>query len=446
MVRADSDSSPGLYTDGVWRRASFYWLEKTLALARADTEGRESEHARRAEAIVDVANLGTLADTLDGIESGMSELRLQLAQRDERIRQLDHVIAAQQRDARQGAAGASARVLSVGCQTDDVVSGRWRSSAPLSDQAQLAAPAAMMQIAGLQAKVKLLQDQLETALDERQHAEHALSKMLLLSNSISAALELQEEAKAKHGGQQEAMARPQGWHQGLGSIQDSPPQPSGHSAAPDSAAGEPPNAAEARHGEGARQQGEGASHLELSGEHHQAQRTDTVAEQQRAEEALQNLFSVDKLVKTRVAEQAREIERRSHVRMQTLALKVRELERRNAELEGRATHATHRGTAAAARHEPAPTERTSAPQGQGPLWHPLTPPVVHVPMPYHQGDLGGELSGRSTSPQAIVLLPAYQHAWARGAMRPGAGPGAGPGPMPVAVPGPSPGPGGRGTY
>jgi hypothetical protein len=222
------------YEDGVWRRASFFWLEKTLALARSDLSSYEVEESRRAEARLNLAHLGSLADTLDGLDAGMADLRLQLAQRDERIRQLNQIISSRQLASDAPAAEAPSRLASTGSQTAEPAPPERRSrladsgttlhefgpgepvatvaeprvSAQLANlgttvhdfsSAEPAAAAplpAAVEAAGLRARVALLEEQLERAQAERAHANEALSKLLVLSHSLSAAVEQHEALRA----------------------------------------------------------------------------------------------------------------------------------------------------------------------------------------------------------------------------------------------------------
>ncbi|KAJ1628900.1 hypothetical protein T492DRAFT_134822 [Pavlovales sp. CCMP2436] len=434
--------------DRVWRR-EIYWLEKTLALARADLSSLASDDGRR-EARVDVASLGELADTLDRLEGGMTELRLQVAQRDERIHQLDLVIAAQQRQP----APYPPRARASAAQTDEMVSRDMLRASDLllfeQDQhqqqhvaaevartqvqvppqppaearvwAQLEAYAqeqlqeqlrahartqaqATAQVAGLQAQVSLLEQQLNSAVDERTHAEDALSKLLVLSQGISVALEAQETRRVSTGAQEQCDVREKAAASTRAHKDERARSESGRalsiagSQAVEPTAGAQPSEAAAR--EAADEAATDAAELPPLSAQVRVARAFAEAEG----------LNLDRVIAIKAAERVKASEQRwrlEHLRAEDLALKNKSLEERLRVAQAEAaekpaekparepiSHRLRRARSppALARMEAAPVATTAEYPAPG-QWQ--TMPLL--PMPFY-----------GTVPAAIVLLPHGYH-------------------------------------
>ncbi|KAG8459975.1 hypothetical protein KFE25_011024 [Diacronema lutheri] len=408
-----------MYGDEVWRRASFYWLEKTLAVARADFDGFEAGTEPR----VDVAHLSELADTLDALEHDMSELRRQLAQRDERIRQLDLVVTAQQRlsgGSFSGTGVSPVRTRAASVQTSkalraDAVEAaanveleqQRQQLAQQLAQAQAQARAQVQaQIAALEARAALLEAQRDDAVAQRARAEGALSQQLVLSDALSSALEAHEAGRR---GEDAVHARDDGSLEprcactaGTRGALDAAPGAAARRAE-HRADGAPPPARAAEQGSSG---GDDAARPGAADERASLDAQERVARMLADAEGL----NLDHLIWVRARDQIRAAEQRwrlEHVRAEGNALLVRTLEARLRDLH-----------ALAPANEPAAERRTRAHAAPGAQPRPMASPSA-------ERGTGGERTfspaaaaertpvsrraanfGHAHSPTAIILLPA----------------------------------------
>lgn len=155
--------------DTLWQRAAFFWMQRALRLAGREHAARDDADAgvRLGGGYMEVGDLNALMQTLEELEAGMTTLRENLARRDARIDDLE------------------ARLL---------------ASEPAAPKALVAPaeppPRAADADAALAARVDVLTEQLRLRHAEKQLADTALSKLLVLSEHVSIALDARTQRVA----------------------------------------------------------------------------------------------------------------------------------------------------------------------------------------------------------------------------------------------------------